>query len=49
MYNYLYSLDTVPLNAKYIDILDHKTSKSDEMYIFPVIIQGSEFLLFKWN
>ena len=49
IYNYLYSLDTVPLNAKYIDILDHKTSKSDEMYIFPVIIQGSKFLLFKLN
>ena len=34
---YLYSFDTVPLNAKYIDMVDHSISKIDVIKMFPVI------------
>ena len=34
---YLYSFDTVPLNAKYIDTVDHIISKIDVIKMFPVI------------
>ena len=34
---YLYSFDTVPLNAKYIDTVDHIISKIDVINMFPVI------------